>query len=87
MIVADAKDSGRDLPNWLEPDRAQAVAVLKVMMIFMHLKLLCQLQTKHDKELWLIDPLLDSDTNSNSDLKPNGYIVISRTFHTAWSHF
>ena len=34
MIVADAKDSGRDVPNWLEPDRAQAVAVLKVMVFY-----------------------------------------------------
>ena len=30
MIVADAKDTGRDVPSWLEPDRAPAVAVLKV---------------------------------------------------------
>ena len=33
--MADAKDSGRDMPNWLEPDRAQAVAVLKVVMVYL----------------------------------------------------
>ena len=29
--------------------------------------------------------LPDSDTVSNSDSKPNGYIVLCRTFHTAQS--
>ena len=30
MIVSDVKDGGQDIPNWLEPDRAQAIGVLKV---------------------------------------------------------
>ena len=44
MIVADAKDSGRDVPNWLEPDRAQAAAVLKVMMIFYSLEIIASIK-------------------------------------------
>ena len=31
MLVADVKDAGKQsLPQWVEPDRAQAVALLKV---------------------------------------------------------
>ncbi len=30
MIVSDVKDGGQDIPSWLEPDRAQAISVLKV---------------------------------------------------------
>ena len=32
LIVSDVKadSSSRDMPNWVEPDRAQAIALLKV---------------------------------------------------------
>jgi len=32
LIVGDAKqDGGKDIPNWIEPDRMQAVLLLKVV--------------------------------------------------------
>ena len=39
MIVADVKDgAGRDIPSWVDPDRAPDVALLKVGMTYCPLK-------------------------------------------------
>ena len=44
----------------------------------------CSTMPKH--VLWFtVFTLPDLDSDSNSDSKPNGYFVICKTFHIAWS--